>query len=615
MNFSRLTINAKLAAINLLLTAALLAIVSVAWHQLPTYDEAAELARLGQAQHAAQNADMLHDALNSDVLSALLAGDEPEAFKERIRQTVRSDAQEFRDELATLKGMTLDSTLEKQLEQARTVGLAYAEAAETMVQRALVDASRAAAERKAFGDLFETAKVALAAQTSRIAGSMKAANDEARQAAQSARRWLFVAALATVLLGWLGVGLIGRSIRRSLVELRDVAKAVAAGNLGARSARKGHDEVGALAGSLDQMADALETMIDRMRDDAERRDFASKLVTALDMADSERQAQVVVERAMARIAPDRPMELLLADSSEAHLERAAKHPIAGAPGCGVDSPFACIAVRRGHAVSFPDSEALDACPKLRGRPIGAVSATCVPVAFMGRALGVVHASGPVGEPLGDMATEQLVTLGTQAGARIGTVRAFERTQVQASTDALTGLPNRRSAESLLRTLGNRREPFAFVMADLDHFKLLNDTHGHQAGDEALRAFADAARSCMRQHDMACRWGGEEFAFILVGSDADAALQWATRLRDALADALRRRSVPKFTASFGIADSTLGLPLESVIAAADMALYRAKDRGRDGSVVSTEQDLEALTPLLRESQHCAEVDVRRLVNQV
>ena len=101
---------------------------------------------------------------------------------------------------------------------------------------------------------------------------------------------------------------------------------------------------------------------------------------------------------------------------------------------------------------FETSESLNACPKLRDRPGRPCSAVCVPVSFMGRALGVLHATGPVGKPLAATQVAQLTTLATQAGARIGTVRAFQRTQLQASTDGLTGLVNRRTLETRLRSL-------------------------------------------------------------------------------------------------------------------------------------------------------------------
>src|SRR5262249_15826885 len=170
---------------------------------------------------------------------------------------------------------------------------------------------------------------------------------------------------------------------------------------------------------------------------AQRDNFGSQLVEALEMADEENATFDVVERAMVEVEPTAPMELLLSDSSRAQLERAAASPVSGAPGCPVESPFSCVAVRRGNPVVFESSEALNACPKLRGRPNGVCSAVCIPVTFMGRALGVLHATGPAGEPLQPSQVAQLTTLATQAGARIGTVRAFQRTQLQASTDSLT----------------------------------------------------------------------------------------------------------------------------------------------------------------------------------
>lgn len=611
MKFAHLSLTAKLALIHLLLAAVLLAVVAVAWRHLPSRDDATDVAQLSRAQRATQNADMLHDALHADVLTALLlTPSSTPRERELVQHSVRDNALELHAEVTALAGMKLDRALEPDIKAARVTALDYAQQAQDMVALVLIDPKLAQAQKSAFDESFGTTKLALAAQTSMIARHLDAANDVAQRATDDARRWLLLAAVAAVVGGWVIVALIARSIRRSLMGLRDVAHDVAAGQLDRRSPLRGHDEVGALAGSVNQMADNLHQMIERMRADADRSAFGARLVTALDMADSEPQAHEVVARAMAEISPAHPMELLLADSSDAHLEHAACHPLAGAPGCTVDSPFSCVAVRRGHAVNFADSEALDACPKLRGRAAGAVSATCVPVTFMGRALGVLHAQAPLGAPLDEGAVERLGTLGVQIGGRIGTVRAFERTQIQASTDALTGLPNRRSVEARLRELMRGQQPFALVMADLDHFKLLNDTHGHQAGDEALRAFADVVRDCARAHDIAARWGGEEFAFVLVQANADQALQWVDRVRARLAGELQRRSAPAFTASFGIADSSAGPPLEAVIGAADRALYAAKGQGRNRGVIATVTEAIEAAPQ-RISEQRATVDMHSL----
>ncbi|HST16005.1 MAG TPA: diguanylate cyclase [Gaiellaceae bacterium] len=312
---------------------------------------------------------------------------------------------------------------------------------------------------------------------------------------------------------------------------------------------------------------------------AQRDNFGSQLVEALEMADEESAAYDVVRRAMVEIDERTPMELLLSDSSRAHLDQTAVHPIAGAPSCPVESPYSCVAVRRGHAVVFETSEALNACPKLRDREHGPCSAVCVPISFMGRSLGVLHATGPDGVLPNKEQVEQLTTLATQAGARIGTVRAFEKTQLQAQTDGLTGLINRRTLETELRDLLRQDRPFALALADLDHFKRLNDTHGHEEGDRSLRLFSHVVRQVLRDDDLVARWGGEEFLIALPDADADAAVVVMERIRAHLAKTLEGGQV-RFTASFGVSDSTAASSLQELIQLADIGLYLSKTAGRD-----------------------------------
>jgi diguanylate cyclase (GGDEF)-like protein/PAS domain S-box-containing protein len=312
---------------------------------------------------------------------------------------------------------------------------------------------------------------------------------------------------------------------------------------------------------------------------AQRDNFGSQLVEALEMADEEASAYDVVRRAMVEIDERTPMELLLSDSSRAHLDQTAVHPIAGAPSCPVESPYSCVAVRRGHAVGFETSEALNACPKLRDSEQGACSAVCVPISFMGRSLGVLHATGPDRMPPSKEQVEQLTTLATQAGARIGTVRAFEKTQLQAQTDGLTGLINRRTLETELRGLLRQERPFALALADLDHFKRLNDTHGHEEGDRSLRLFSHVLRQVLRDDDLVARWGGEEFLIALPDANADAAVEVMDRIRAHLAQTLDGGQV-RFTASFGVTDSTAAPSLQELIQLADIGLYLSKASGRD-----------------------------------
>jgi len=319
---------------------------------------------------------------------------------------------------------------------------------------------------------------------------------------------------------------------------------------------------------------------------ARRQEFDSRLHRGLELADHEPEALAVVSRALGVVTADNPSELLLADSSHAHLSRMADHPAGGGPGCQVGSPNACAAVRRGQTAVFNSGDDLDACPHLRNRPGGDCSAVCVPVTILGNTVGVLHATGPTGQAPSADVVFGLETVANEAGARIGMIRALTRSQIQASTDPLTGLLNRRSLEDALRSAITDGRSYAVVMSDLDHFKLVNDTHGHDAGDRALRLFAGVLRRSLRPQDLACRYGGEEFVLVLPDCDAIEAEHVVERVRISLASALANGTTPAFTASFGIADSlSQGDDYDRLLTVADTALLDAKRAGRDRVVVA------------------------------
>jgi len=166
-------------------------------------------------------------------------------------------------------------------------------------------------------------------------------------------------------------------------------------------------------------------------------------------------------------------------------------------------------------------------------------------------------------------------------------RLQERLRAQALEDPLTGLHNRRhlfeAGGALLALLRRRAVPLAAALVDLDHFKQVNDRHGHDAGDRVLRGFAELARSDTRAEDIVCRYGGEEFVLLFPGADAP---QAAARLRDLLqrfqAMNFEDASGGKFSCSFsaGVAGWRGGEEdLAALLARADAALYVAKQGGR------------------------------------
>ena len=365
-------------------------------------------------------------------------------------------------------------------------------------------------------------------------------------------------------------------VRRLNTELTE---AIAAADREAEKVRRLNTELSEAIEAADREAVTRDSQVQRQR-------FESRLANALDMAEGEPEVIDVIERSFDTVLPDAPAELLLADNSHAHLVRmAAVGPQGDPPGCGVDSPDRCPAARRAQIQVFADSDDLDACPKLRNRPQGRLSALCVPVSIMGRTVGVIHATDRPQVEVPDDKVDDLATLAKLAGARIGLLRVMAETQLQASTDTLTGLLNRRAFSEQVAAVPPHLHPIAVAMADLDHFKTLNDTYGHETGDRALRLFARVLRDSLRGSDLVSRYGGEEFAIAFPDCSAIDATRALNTARAQLDAAITVGGLPKFTCSFGITDAEPGEELAAVLRRADDALMAAKRQGRDRVVMN------------------------------
>jgi diguanylate cyclase (GGDEF)-like protein len=164
-------------------------------------------------------------------------------------------------------------------------------------------------------------------------------------------------------------------------------------------------------------------------------------------------------------------------------------------------------------------------------------------------------------------------------------RAEAETRLQARTDALTGLANRRALdEEISHALAGARRtqrPFAIVMVDVDRFKFINDTHGHAVGDATLAAFAARLAGALREPDRAYRYGGEEFCLLLADTDLAGARVLAERAREQIGmpfdGAMPMRAV---TASFGVTAWQPDDAVDSLFRRADRALFTAKSGGRN-----------------------------------
>lgn len=208
----------------------------------------------------------------------------------------------------------------------------------------------------------------------------------------------------------------------------------------------------------------------------------------------------------------------------------------------------------------------------------------VPIVHQGEFLGLVHLCGsPEGAGFTERDVRLIKVFAVQLGAAVKNAQLYE----QAITDGMTKLYlhryfKQRLYDELKRAARFKRN-LALIMVDIDHFKLLNDNYGHQTGDEVLRHVAAILRRAVRTHDLPVRYGGEEFALVLPETEFGGAVAVAERIRKSIENDYLEVSgvVLKITASFGVAIfPDCADDMESLIKAADVAMYWSKEHGRN-----------------------------------
>ena len=201
------------------------------------------------------------------------------------------------------------------------------------------------------------------------------------------------------------------------------------------------------------------------------------------------------------------------------------------------------------------------------------------------------------KPFGDFVERTVSESVGEAAPVVAHLRNLAIAERRASSDKLTGLPNRRSADDTFKHMvanaARTSKPLALILFDLDHFKRVNDTHGHPKGDEVLAAIGSTVGGAIRGNDFAARDGGEEFMVLLPGDDTNEGRLVAEKLRSTI-EALRIPDLEQgITASFGVAaypdDAS---SREELIRMADRALYRAKRAGRNRVYAASDPEVES-----------------------
>lgn len=258
-------------------------------------------------------------------------------------------------------------------------------------------------------------------------------------------------------------------------------------------------------------------------------------------------------------------------------------------------PRDCWALRRGqtHFVDFGSPGV--SCPHVTARTGDTL---CIPMSAHGETIGLLHLMGHRASSTGMVRMtppkRQLAgPVAEQVSLALANIELRERLRTQALRDPLTGLYNRRFADEWIaqELSKNSRsgDSLGVIMIDVDHFKRVNDVHGHDAGDAMLKAIAQSFERSLRPEDMPCRYGGEEFLILLSGIDAETLMVRAETLRHEVADLsvkYRKEVLPAVTMSAGVAlHPDHGSTADEVIQAADAALYAAKHGGRNRTVLA------------------------------
>ena len=416
-----------------------------------------------------------------------------------------------------------------------------------------------------------------------------------------------------------------------LNEIRDVIQLLAAGQLQARgrpSARG--DKLDAILADLNSLASSLAGRIDQtvMERDAlevsvrervtelervnaqlhrslgalEKHNVEISLLSQMgDMLQSSltpHEAYAIVAQFAGQLFPSDSGTLYVYSTSRDIIEDVA-HWGQPAPHEPVFPPADCWALRRGRAYLVEGGKAVVLCRHVSKEECDGGASLCVPMSAHGEILGMVHVCIGGAREAPDwaqyLAGQQrlLTTVVEHTSLAIANLKLRETMRSLSIRDQLTGLFNRRyleeSLERELRRAERLRGNLGVLMRDLDHFKQFNDTYGHEAGDMLLRELGDLLRAHVRGADIACRYGGEEFALIL----SEASLEVTYRRAQELLAAVRELTVHYHTQMLGRITISIGAAAypqhgssgDGLVRAADIALYRAKREGRDRLMVA------------------------------
>jgi diguanylate cyclase (GGDEF)-like protein len=356
--------------------------------------------------------------------------------------------------------------------------------------------------------------------------------------------------------------------------------------------------------------------VGRLLDDARQQTAEitqiSELGSLLQACTSREEVFRLIPERLRRLFPGASGSIALISASKNRLDSVAEWGVC--PTNQIFSPEECWALRRGRTHVHPGGSSDPRCSHL----LGEGASVCIPLIASGATFGTLTIQNddltfPTSDP--DAGSDAFVrrrqmaaTVAEQIAVAVANLNLREALRLEAVRDPLTGLYNRRHMQEFLdravHSARRKHRPLAVMMLDLDHFKRYNDTFGHSAGDQVLAAVGQTLLRCSRGDDVACRYGGEEFALILPECSLRQATVRAEEIRKRLQQHAQTDHLPAdvLTVSIGVAafDETTDR-VDLLLKFADDALYQAKRAGRDRVAVARpaallEQDFTETDPV-------------------
>ncbi len=363
----------------------------------------------------------------------------------------------------------------------------------------------------------------------------------------------------------------------------------------------------------------LAAVVDEHRAMIRRREVERSLGQALEQAETEAQVIRAVRDALVALDPRRPYELHLVDRVEPVMDLVFATGETNPHAPTRTSPWNAVAARTGRTQVFPSTRTPDLCPHLATRIVEHCSAVSVPLLAMGRLVGLLQVTGPLGSPPPARLIETYETIARTTAAYLATVRAFGTAGSPGATDAaraaanphaetarrteaerladrlppapdiceITGLPGLDQATDSASRLIARQVPLAVIAIEIDAFDAYVDRYGRAAADLALRVVTDRGLRAVGGDGLLFGVNDCKFLALVPRASAELALVLAGELRDGIARACAGGGNAPFTVCFGIVESRVGTTTTQLLGGAAASLRTAQARSHDRAVVGVE----------------------------